>query len=96
MSYYNIPVSVRRILVINEYNLHKNFIQQNCTAQIQKYERRLRKSKRLAKLLRQKLLTMVELKSHMEELCDKGQCNARIKITRTLEAFPPTVTIEPF
>jgi hypothetical protein len=26
--------------------------------------------------------------------CDKGQCDGRIKIKRTLEAFPPTVTIK--
>jgi hypothetical protein len=43
-------------------------IQQNGTVEVQKYECRLRKRKRLAKLLRQKLLTMVESKSDMEEL----------------------------
>jgi hypothetical protein len=34
---------------------------------------------------------MVELKSDMD---DKVHCDVRIKITRTLGAFPPTVTIE--
>jgi hypothetical protein len=43
-------------------------IQQNGTVEVQKYECRLGKRKRLAKLLRRKLLTMVELKSYMEEL----------------------------
>jgi hypothetical protein len=62
MSYYNIRVSVRRILVINEYSLHKiggNFIQQNGTVQVQKYECRLRKSKKAGKAAPPKTMTMV-------------------------------------
>jgi hypothetical protein len=33
-------------------------------------------------------------KRHGRTICDKGHCDVRIKITRILEAFPPTVTIE--
>jgi hypothetical protein len=47
MSTYNILVSVRRILVVNEYSLRKNWgklVQKNCKLEVQKDECRLCKS----------------------------------------------------
>jgi hypothetical protein len=33
-------------------------------------------------------------KRHGRTICDKGQCDVRLKIIRNIEAFPPIVTIE--
>jgi hypothetical protein len=65
-------------------------IQQNSTVEVQKYECRLRKRKRLAKHLRQKTIDNSGIKKrHGRTIRNKGPCYVRIKITRTLEAVPP-------
>jgi hypothetical protein len=52
------------------------------------------KVKRMGKHLRQKILTMVESKSDMEGL-NETKANAMDgSKPQTLEAFPPTITIE--
>jgi hypothetical protein len=70
-------------------------IQQNGTVEVQKYECRLRKSKKTGKAPPPKTIGNGGIKKrHGRTGREKGQCNVRIKTTRTLEAFPPTVTIE--
>jgi hypothetical protein len=52
MSIYNILVSVRRVLAVNEYSLSRNwgtFVQQNGKVEAQKYECRLRRNKKAGK-----------------------------------------------
>jgi hypothetical protein len=70
-------------------------LQQNNTVEVQKYECRLRKSKKPGKAPPSQNPNGVK-KRHGTTIREPGQCNVRIKTTRTLTTDPSqsTVTIE--